>query len=75
MSTAREYPQGDTVRVFRDDAVWDRHSAWFLVPAPKLEELHVATYRLDVDDQGDPINPVGDLEYIEQQHPGCVYVY
>jgi hypothetical protein len=55
-----------TVKVFRDHPAWDAHSAWWAVPMALVNELYVCTY-----DYTDP----RQLDRIERQHPGCVFVY
>lgn len=73
----RDVPTGLTVRVYRDDPTWDRHSAWFLVPHWILNELYVCTYDLAKDPTNPecPADPLRDIEYIEAQHSGCVFIY
>lgn len=53
-------------KVFRDHPEWDRHEKWFMMPSSLLRELYIVTYDYSTPDH---------LAWIEQQHPGCVFVY
>ena len=78
MQTKRtSLPVGTTVQVYQDHPAWDQYSAWFMLPARLLNELYICTYKLasDPDDPDVPIHPSRDLDWIEAQHPGCVFVY
>ncbi|MGE0367275.1 MAG: hypothetical protein AB7Q00_16245 [Phycisphaerales bacterium] len=55
------------VKVFRDHPEWDRHKKWWMMPAPLLKELFVCAYDCDGTNQ--------QMEWIENAHPDCVFVY
>lgn len=63
------------VSVYRESPVWDAVTRWFHLTAEELRDLHIATYRLACDEDGDPIRKQDQLDWIYNQHPGCVYIY
>jgi hypothetical protein len=63
------------VSVFQDSPKWSEVDRWFKLTLEELEALHVATYRLPEDEDGDPIRLEETIAAIKARHPGCVYLY
>jgi hypothetical protein len=55
-----------TVKVFRDHPEWDRCERWWKMPSNLLRELFVDVYECQTQ---------GHLDWLNDTHPGCVFVY
>lgn len=69
------YPVSTVINIFRESQEFGR-GRWFQVPFHVLRELYVGTYSLATDEDGDYCGDwTRDAAYLEQQHPGCVFIY
>jgi hypothetical protein len=70
------HPIGTKVRVFRDDPRWEGRAKAWMLPMHVMQELFVCSYDLATDEDGDYCGSwKDDSEYLEHEHPGCVFVY
>lgn len=60
-----------TIKVFREDPMWDADVKWFKHPLHRLEELYVATYEMGHDE----LPTQADIDYVRALHPNCVLLY
>lgn len=71
------YPHSATIWVFEDDGAWP--SPWHSRSQRDVGRLHVATYQLPVDADGDVDLTTSEWDQeaatLEERHPGCLFVY
>ena len=63
------------VKVFRDHPIWGVADHWWKLPVETLLHLHIQSYDLATDEDGDVIHYDRQMTWIYQQHPHCVFVY
>ncbi len=61
------------IRVFREDPVWGQYTKWWMVPLDTLKALHLATYRVEDDDEEADLQAA--ITEVRARHPHDVLVY
>ena len=58
-----------TVRVFREDPIWDKYERWFMVPTPDLRRLFVGGWTCHED------HALALTTHLHAEYPNHVLVY
>jgi hypothetical protein len=69
------YPIGNCVRIYQDDGKWEQYSAWFQRTSADLQRLHIATYDLPTDDQGDCCVSRDWWDHLVAEHLTDILIY